>query len=125
MLLHDVAHAGNLPEGFLAKIFQKLVRAGVLLAHRGAIRGYSLARPAGAISLSEVLEAIEGPTLFERCPFWPSRCGERTHCCFHSQWAAIKPMLRRTLEQTTLEEIASAPATVGERDPRPDPSFHG
>lgn len=125
MLLHDVARAGELPEMFLAKIFQKLARAGVLLPHRGAIRGYSLARPAGAISLREVLEAIEGPSLFERCPFWPSRCSERRPCCFHSQWAAIRPMLRRTLEETTLEQIARHPRRRGSGPPWPHPSFHG
>lgn len=125
MLLHEIASAGELPEEFLAKIFQKLVRGGVLLPHRGAVRGYSLARPAGAINLREVLEAIEGRGLFERCPFWPSRCGEGRLCCFHAQWVEIRPMLRRTLEQTTLDKVASASAVEAGRERRSHPSTHG
>lgn len=110
MLLQDIATAGDLPSRFLAKIFQKLSRHGVTLSHRGAVRGYSLARPAGAITLCEILEAIEGQGLFDRCVFWPARCSPRRPCALHDRWVTLKPELERMLETTTLGELAAIPS---------------
>lgn len=107
MLLRDIAAAGALPERFLAKIFHKLVRHRVVRSHRGAVRGYSLARAPAAISLREVLEAIEGPGLFDRCVFWPAPCSQPELCCLHEQWAAIRPTFAQALQTTTLERLAS------------------
>lgn len=45
-----------------------LSRRGVVVSHRGAARGYSLARPADTSTVREILEAIEGQALFqEKC----------------------------------------------------------
>ena len=44
MLLRDIARSRHVPESFLAKIFQKLTRGGLVVSSRGAVRGYALAR---------------------------------------------------------------------------------
>jgi len=106
MLLEEIAEAGQLPPRFLAQIFQKLRRHRVVASHRGAVRGYSLARPAQEITLREIFEAIEGPELLERCVFWPERCGDHHPCCLHSRWAMIRQNLKEMIEGTTLEEVA-------------------
>lgn len=111
MLLQEIAAAGNLPERFLAKIFQKLARRGLLRSHRGAVRGYSLARPTASISACEILHAIEGDDLFERCAFWPSRCSGQRPCVLHREWnSRLRPVLREVLEGITLEQIAAEPS---------------
>ena len=66
MLLQEIAEARGLPPGFLARIFQKLKHHNLVSSHRGAVRGYSLARPPSKISLREIFEAIEGSELFGR-----------------------------------------------------------
>lgn len=53
--LSEVSRAQAVPEKFLAKIFQQMARAGILISHRGVKGGYSLARPASEIKLSEVI----------------------------------------------------------------------
>ena len=58
---HHIAKAQEIPERFLLKVLKPLVSAGLLLSLRGPNGGYRLARPAGKISLLEVLEAVEGP----------------------------------------------------------------
>ncbi|MEM8864917.1 MAG: Rrf2 family transcriptional regulator [Planctomycetota bacterium] len=50
----------DIPEGFLVQILQDLRRAGLVTSTRGASGGYQLARESAAISLAEVIEAIEG-----------------------------------------------------------------
>lgn len=107
MLLREIADKGNLPARFLAKIFQKLRQHHLVDSQRGAVRGYSLARPADQITLREIFEAIEGPDLFERCVFWPGRCGDQHLCCLHNRWVMIKQNLKEMIDGTTLEEVAS------------------
>jgi Rrf2 family protein len=116
LLLHEIAAAGSLPERFLAKIFQKLARAHVVRSHRGAVRGYSLERAAGAITMREIIEAIEGPGLFERCAFWPSRCDSRNPCFIHRQWGELlRPTLKDILEHITLAQIARESSRTAKR----------
>ena len=122
MLLKDIAEAGNLPSGFLAKIFQKLARHELVSSYRGAVRGYALARPAREISLREIFEALEGPDLFSRCVFWPGQCGDQNPCRLHEQWGKIRPQLQGIMEKVTLEQVAlpksRSTASAGQRKER-------
>lgn len=106
LTLNQIAEARDLPAGFLAKILQKLVRHGLLQSFRGRQRGYSLARDASEIKVRELLEAIEGPDLFERCIFWGRRCGDSNPCLLHAGWRDIKPHLINYLETTSLTNLA-------------------
>src|SRR6516225_7690794 len=58
---HIVARDRGVPERFLLKVLKPLVSARVLLSVKGPHGGYRLARPAGEITLLEVLEAVDGP----------------------------------------------------------------
>ena len=107
MLLREIAKVRHLPPGFLAKIFQKLTRHKVVSAHRGAIRGYSLARLPHEISLRAILEAVEGSDVFERCIFWAGGCSDQKPCRLHHMWAMVRPKVQEMMERTTLEEIVS------------------
>ena len=112
MLLAAIAEAQELPQSFLAKIFQKFTQYGLVRSFRGATRGYTLSRPAGDITLKEVLEAIEGPGLFERCIFWSHRCAEDNPCILHEGWKQIKPKVTAMMEVTTLQDLVRRTATA-------------
>lgn len=110
MPLSEIARYQNLPHSFLAKIFQKLVQHGLVKSFRGATRGYALATPPKEISTREVLTAIEGPDLFERCIFWNDPCGGDNPCALHDGWKKTKPQFVEFLEQTTLEDLSQGRA---------------
>lgn len=114
MLLRDIAGAGRAPQSFLAKIFQKLARHGIVRSLRGAVRGYVLARPLKEIKLKEIVLAIEGPDLFERCIFWSDRCADSNPCPLHEQWKQIKQKsFGKLMDETTLADLMKI--TVGSR----------
>jgi len=110
-MLADIAAAEGLPYSFLSKIFQKLAQHRILTAHRGAHRGYTLARPPGAITVREVLEAIEGPDLADRCLIWDRDCSPVRRCMLHAEVAAAGRVLAASLEKTTLADLATDPET--------------
>jgi Rrf2 family protein len=58
---HTIAAAEGMSEPFLLKALRPVVRGGILLALNGPGGGFRLARPAGAISLLDVVEAVDGP----------------------------------------------------------------
>jgi Rrf2 family protein len=58
---HVVAQACGAPERFLLKILRPLVGARVLHSMKGPNGGYRLARPAKAITVLEIVEAVDGP----------------------------------------------------------------
>jgi len=107
MILGDIADARGVPQSFLAKIFQKLARSGIVLSSRGAIRGYALARPPKQIKVKEIVLAIEGPDLFDRCIFWSDRCGDSDPCPMHFRWKRLKKrIIGELMERTTLADLA-------------------
>jgi Rrf2 family protein len=56
----ELAERRNIPDQFLEQLFSTLRRAGLLTSHRGSKGGYTLARPAGDISVLEVVQALDG-----------------------------------------------------------------
>ena len=55
-----VAERRGIPVQFLEQLFSTLRRAGILVSHRGAKGGYTLARPASEINVLEVVQALDG-----------------------------------------------------------------
>jgi Rrf2 family iron-sulfur cluster assembly transcriptional regulator len=128
LMLSEIAAREELPLSFLSKIFQKLLKHGLVVSHRGVERGYTLAREAGAVSVRTILEAIEGPDLFERCVFSHRPCaGEENPCLLHEAWQDMRPQVRAAFEKTTLQDVvevrkAASPPPVAARRGRATPS---
>ena len=104
--LSRIAETEGLPASFLAKIFQKLARHGLLVAARGPGSGYALARPAESITLREILECVEGPRLFEHCLLWSGHRDDNP-CPLHEHMASILTALTARLDAVTLAQYAS------------------
>lgn len=102
-----VAKAEGIPSGYLAKVFQRLVKARFVKAVRGERRGYVFARPPEEISLLELLEAIEGGPLFDDCLLRHCECGGTPrNCRIFSVWVTTTRRIKEALEETTVAEAA-------------------
>jgi Rrf2 family iron-sulfur cluster assembly transcriptional regulator len=100
-----IAAAQGIPEGYLAKVIQELVRAGVVRTFRGKQGGVLLARPASEISVREVCEAIEGPVLLCRCRQRAEPCGDEP-CDTHDFWFSVESLLTMELENVSFAALA-------------------
>ncbi len=107
MILRDIAASRSVPQKFLAKIFHKLVRGGIVISSRGAVRGYSLARLPNEIRMKDVLLATEGQDLFERCILWSDHCADTNPCPLHDQWKRVREYIVEEMERTTLVDLGS------------------
>lgn len=106
-LLSDIAAAVNVPPTFLAKIFQQFSKIGLVKSFRGTGGGFMLGRPPESITLLEVVEAVEGPIIPNRCVVSPSDCERSVYCTVHPIWRRVQGEVRGVLEGVTLKELIS------------------
>jgi Rrf2 family protein len=95
----------QLPRKFVEAILGELRRAGLVRSQRGAEGGYALARPAGEITLGQVIRAVDGPLAEVR----GLRPHETTYTGVAEQlpqvWVAVRAALRRVLDETSLQQV--------------------
>jgi Rrf2 family protein len=96
----QIAQEQQIPPSFLAKIVSQLSVAGLLQTSRGARGGVSLARDPVAITLLEVVEAIDGPILLNECVGDSGACIFAEECPMHPIWCEAQLELVSKLRTT-------------------------
>ncbi len=113
----QLAHETGLPAPTVQKLVSKLSAARLLRSVRGAHGGFTLARPAAAISLADIIEAVEGPIAMAACSERLRSSGARPDCTLESaclvrpHWPVVDAALRAALANVSLSQLA-APAAV-------------
>lgn len=103
-----LATAQNIPPKFLESILLQLRRAGFINSQRGPEGGYWLARPAGEITLAEVIRIIDGPLANVRGQR-PEDLGYTGAArSLQEVWIALRASEREILELVTVAHVASA-----------------
>jgi Rrf2 family protein len=102
-----IAQAQDIPFPFLGAILRDLREAGIVRSQRGADGGYWLARPAGEITVAEVIRAIDGPLAWVRGvrPEELEYAGAAR--ALQDVWIAVRANLREVLEAVTLADVAA------------------
>lgn len=108
-LLNDIAAAVDVPATFLAKIFQQFSKLGLVKSFRGTGGGFVLARSPEKITLLEVVEAVEGQIIPNRCVAESDQCERAVHCQIHPVWQRVQSQVRDVLSAVTLKELAAKP----------------
>src|SRR3954447_17654189 len=85
-LLSEIAAAVDVPQTFLAKIFQQFSKIGLVKSYRGTGGGFLLGRAPEKIALLEVVEAVEGQIIPNRCVVGSGECERDASCSVHPVW---------------------------------------
>jgi FeS assembly SUF system regulator len=93
----DIASEVHLPVPVASKILKLLARHGLLDSHRGIKGGYGLARKPEAITIAQIILALEGPIRGE--------CDLETGCPVSTNWQRINQAIYQALETITLAEM--------------------
>jgi len=102
-----IAKAEGIPAGYLAKIFQQLVKARFIKAVKNKNRGYVFIRPPEEISLLELFEVIDGSPLFDDCFLRHCECGgTKENCRIFSVWVNATKQVKELLEEVTVATAA-------------------
>jgi Rrf2 family protein len=105
----DVAEAYGIPPEALAKILQKLAKAGLLRSQQGMNGGYTLARDPEFISAFEVIRAIDGPLFITSCISVRGECGQSGRCTIREPLRRVNQSIEEVLKRITISEMREAP----------------
>ncbi|MFT4180253.1 MAG: SUF system Fe-S cluster assembly regulator [Thermomonas sp.] len=112
----ELAEQAGLEAPTVAKLLKPLAQAGLVEGFRGANGGYRLARAPEAISLVEIVEAMEGPLGMTECSLHDGHCGIEQSCGVRANWRRINDVVADALRGISLAEMVS---------PAPRPSRRG
>lgn len=105
----ELAAETGLPVPTVQKLVSKLTAAGLLRSVRGARGGLQLGRPAAAITVADIVEAIEGPIALTACVDH-GPCDFEAGCAMRPHWPVINEALRAALAGVTLAQLRTPPA---------------
>jgi len=108
VMLDELVAGTDLPRDFMAKVFQRLVHTGLLRSSKGRGGGFSLTRPAHQITMMQIVEAIEGPQMMDRCVVGLEKCHDHIPCPQHDLYKPIRQRLKDYLHTTTLADLAAS-----------------
>jgi Rrf2 family protein len=103
----EIAEQFDIPIELMAKVLQRLVQRGLLTSHQGTRGGYQLSKPTTAISVADVIQAIDGPLTVTACSTDDEQCGQFAKCNIRDPLWRIKDRIITTLATVSLAEIAA------------------
>jgi FeS assembly SUF system regulator len=103
----DLAEETGLPLPTVHKVIALLGKAGLLRSIRGGGGGLQLARPAAAITLADIVEAVEGPIALTACvEHGKHDCALEGACCVQPHWGLVNAAMRGALAGIPLTQLA-------------------
>lgn len=103
----EIAEEFDIPIELMAKVLQRLVRTGLLVSTQGTRGGYTLHRPSTAISIGDVIEAIDGPFTVTACSTENNGCDQYSKCNVRDPLWQLRERLVATLAAVTVAELAA------------------
>lgn len=105
-----IAEEMVIPVRFLPQVMADLHRAGLVAASAGRSGGYRLARAAAAVTLLDVIEAVEGERRRRSCVLRGGPCGRDGQCAVHGVFFAGQEALLGVFAGATLAAVRDAHA---------------
>lgn len=102
--LKAVAEIG-VPEDYLEQLLGGLRRAGLVTTVRGAQGGYALAKPPEAISVGDIIDALEGPLSISDCVGDETCCHRSGECQSRRVWEYLSRSINDLLGSITLRDM--------------------
>ena len=105
--LKEIAKEIDSPEAFTAKILQQLAKNNIIESVKGPAGGFEIEkRKMVKISLSQVVSAIDGDSIYKGCGLGLKECSEKKPCPVHDKFKIIRNELKQMLESTNLLELS-------------------
>ncbi|MCC6397769.1 MAG: Rrf2 family transcriptional regulator [Bacteroidetes bacterium] len=103
----EISDKYGIPFDLLAKVLQRLSKAGVIVSHQGVRGGYSLALDPRAVQVSTIIHAIEGttPVIAQCMSDGPASCEVFDVCTIKSPLTKVQANIERAFMSMTLAEI--------------------
>jgi Rrf2 family protein len=106
-----LAEATDVPDSFLSKVLQGLVRARLVASRPGVNGGFELVSDPEKVTLLDIVEAIDGQIALNICVSSADRCERQPGCVAHAVWAEAQEAVVRVLKSANLANLAEQAAS--------------
>ena len=103
----EMAETYGIPLELLAKVLQRLVRSRLLISVQGTRGGYRLGRSSQAISVADVIQAVDGPVTVTACSPDDHRCDQYSQCNVRDPLWKIRSRILDALNTVSVAELAA------------------
>ncbi|MBM4165323.1 MAG: Rrf2 family transcriptional regulator [Ignavibacteria bacterium] len=103
----QIVQEERIPESFVRKIIQQLIRGKLLKSKRGIRGGIALAKPPSSITVYDIIEITEGPIYFNKCIIGPRECSITSWCSVHPVWQEAQNKFVEVLQKKTIEDLSN------------------
>jgi len=107
----DLAERTHVPLPTVSKILQMLLHQGLLESLRGANGGYRLARAADAITVRDIIRALEGPIALTECNLESCSCEQEPYCTIRGNWRRLNEAVLTALGTVSLADMCERELT--------------
>jgi Rrf2 family transcriptional regulator, iron-sulfur cluster assembly transcription factor len=101
----EIAERNEISFHFLGKIVQTLTQKGILASYKGPKGGVRLARPPEEITVLQIVEAIDGLAVLQKCVLGLPECGDEHPCALHNQWGRIRAEIYEMLNGKSIAQL--------------------
>jgi FeS assembly SUF system regulator len=108
----EIAEQYDIPAELMAKVLQRLARRGLLVSQQGTRGGYSLSRAPDAVTVAEVIQAIDGPVTVTACSVEGDKCDQFSKCNVRDPLWRIRQLILTALGACTIADIAADPPDI-------------
>lgn len=114
--LKSVAERQDISEHYLEQLVAGLRKAGLVKSVRGAQGGYTLAREPSAVTVGQIIRALEGPIAPRECvrEEKPEPCHRAETCVTRAVWEKLRDRINEVLDSITLEDMCLEAAKARE-----------
>jgi len=107
----DLAKITQVPPAYLVKVLQALVKAGIVVSHRGAGGGVSLAQKTEELTILDIVSATDPIQRIRTCPLELASHGVKL-CPLHRRLDAALALVESAFRSTTLAEVVGDPSKI-------------
>lgn len=102
----EIAKNIKSPEHFTAKILQILTRYELIKSIKGRNGGFFFDPNSKALSLHQIIVAIDGEKLFTQCSFGLEKCDNNNRCPLHDDFAELRDNYTVLVQERTIQSLA-------------------
>ena len=101
----EVSKELKVPKEFVSKVLQILTDSGIVGSKKGKNGGFYLAKRPANIKLIDIVEAIDGLEIFNKCVLGFPGCSISEPCPVHDKWGKLREDAYKMLSEETLEQL--------------------
>jgi Rrf2 family protein len=105
MSAEEIAKKLSIPKEFVSKILQSLTESGIVASKKGKAGGFYLAKDTKNIRLIDIVSAIDGLSLFNRCVLGFPNCSPDNPCPLHDKWGELRTKAYNMLTNETIDHF--------------------